>query len=121
MMEIKNNWKKEALVNKNQYNEMYKESLNDNDGFWDKQGSRLDWIKKYSKIKDVKFSKSNVSIKWFYDGYLNVTENCIDRHAKKTPNKTAIIWEGDDPNITKKTTYKELLINVSKINWCKKR
>ena len=115
MMEIKNNWKKEALVNKNQYNEMYKESLNDNDGFWDKQGSRLDWIKKYSKIKDVKFSKSNVSIKWFYDGYLNVTENCIDRHAKKTPNKTAIIWEGDDPNITKKTTYKELLINVSKI------
>ena len=114
-MEIKNHWKKEALVNKNQYNEMYKESLNDNDGFWDKQGSRLDWIKKYSKIKDVKFSKSNVSIKWFYDGYLNVTENCIDRHAKKTPNKTAIIWEGDDPNITKKTTYKELLINVSKI------
>jgi len=115
MMEIKNHWKKEALVNKNQYNEMYKESLNDNDGFWDKQGARLDWIKKYSKIKDVKFSKSNVSIKWFYDGYLNVTENCIDRHAKKTPNKTAIIWEGDDPNITKKTTYKELLINVSKI------
>jgi len=115
MMEIKNHWKKEALVNKNQYNEMYKESLNDNDGFWDKQGARLDWIKKYSKIKDVKFNKSDVSIKWFYDGYLNVTENCIDRHAKKTPNKTAIIWEGDDPNIAKKITYNELLTNVSRI------
>ena len=113
-MIIKENWKKNALVDKKEYQLMYDDSINNNDNFWNRQGERVDWIKKYSKIKDVKYSSKNVSIKWYHDGILNVSENCIDRHAKKTPDKIAIIWEGDDPKNSKKITYKELLHKVSK-------
>ena len=111
---VKDSWIKDAIVNKNEYNKLYEKSIKDNTSFWKEQGYRLDWIKQYTKIKDVKFSKKEVSIKWFYDGLLNVSYNCIDRHAKINPNKIAIIWESDDPSISKKITYKELLLNVSK-------
>ena len=67
-----------------------------------------------TKINNVKYSSKDVSIKWYEDGQLNVAYNCIDRHAKKNPDKIAIIWEGDNPDDVKKITYKELLINVSK-------
>ena len=90
-MNIKDSWKKEALIDEKTYNSMYEESLNYNDNFWNKQGDRLVWEKKYTKIKDVKYSKNDVTIKWFYDGILNVTESCIDRHAETTPDKIAII------------------------------
>ena len=113
-MDIKDSWKKNALIDEKTYDSMYKESLNNNDEFWEKQGDRILWTKKYSKIKDVKYSKKDVHIKWYYDGTLNVTESCIDRHAKSTPDKIAIIWESDDPNVSKKITYKELLIEVNK-------
>ena len=113
-MKILDNWKSEALVDKEQYENMYKESILENDNFWNKQGNRINWIKKYSKIKDIKYSTTDVNIKWYYDGTLNVTENCIDRHARKTPNKIAIIWEGDDPSNSQKITYKDLLQHVSK-------
>jgi len=113
-MKILDTWKSEALVSKEQYESMYTESINNNEKFWDKHGERICWIKKYSKIKDVTYSSKDVNIKWYYDGILNVTESCIDRHAKKNPNRTAIIWEGDDPFLSKKITYEELLINVSK-------
>ena len=82
--------------------------------FWREEGKRIDWVNNYTKIKDVKYSKNDVGIKWYYDGSLNVSYNCIDRHAKNDPDKIAIIWEGDDPNDVKKITYQELLINVSK-------
>ena len=113
-MKIQKHWKDNALVTPKGYEELYTKSINDNDGFWKKQGERLDWIKKYSKIKDIKYSSTDVNIKWYYDGELNVSANCIDRHAKINPNKIAIIWEGDDPNNTLKITYKELLLNVSR-------
>ena len=113
-MKILDRWKSEALVDKVQYENLYKESILENDNFWNKQGNRINWIKKYSKIKDIKYSTTDVNIKWYYDGTLNVTENCIDRHARKTPNKIAIIWEGDDPSNSQKITYKELLQHVSK-------
>ena len=113
-MKILDHWKSEALINNEQYKKLYKESIEENDEFWNKQGSRIEWIKKYSKIKDIKYSSNEVNIKWFYDGILNVTESCIDRYAKKYPNKTAIIWEGDDPSKSKKISYSELLTNVSK-------
>tara|TARA_B110001454_G_scaffold142401_1_gene132195 strand:+ start:942 stop:2864 length:1923 start_codon:yes stop_codon:yes gene_type:complete len=113
-MKILDTWKSEALVSKEQYESMYTESIDNNEKFWDKHGERICWIKKYSKIKDVTYSSKDVSIKWYYDGILNVTESCIDRHAKKNPNRTAIIWEGDDPFLSKKITYEELLTNVSK-------
>ncbi len=113
-MEIKKDWLEHAKVNEEKYSSMYDNSLQNNDGFWADQAQRIDWIKKFSKIKDIKYSKDDVNIKWFEDGNLNVSYNCIDRHAKNNPDKVAIIWEGDDPNETKKITYKELLINVSK-------
>ena len=101
--------------------------LRDNDGFWKKEGKRIDWIKPYKKIKDVKYSKSDVKIKWYYDGTLNASANCIDRHLKNKKNKTAIIWVGDDPKDSKHISYKELHRNVCKAanglkrTWCKKR
>jgi len=113
-MEIKDHWRKNALIDENKYSSMYKESLENNENFWNQQGIRIDWKKKYSKTKNVKYGSKDVNIKWYYDGTLNVSENCIDRHAKKTPDKIAIIWEGDDPSNSQKITYKELLQHVSK-------
>ena len=72
--------KARALVTKDQYQEMYKKSVEDPEGFWAEQGKRLDWIKPYSKIKNVNFMVPDVSIKWFEDGTLNASVNCIDRH-----------------------------------------
>ena len=89
-------------------------SLKENEKFWFKEGKRISWIKKYTKIKDVKYSKDEVKIKWYYDGTLNASVNCIDRHLKKNAKKTAIIWVGDDPADTKKISYKELHQNVCK-------
>ena len=114
LMEIKDHWKKNALVDEKKYLSMYKDSIENNENFWKQQGGRINWKKKYSKTKNIKYSSKDVSIKWYYDGTLNVSENCIDRHAKKTPNKIAIIWEGDDPSNSQKITYKELLQQVSK-------
>ena len=113
-MEIKDHWKKNALVDEKKYLSMYEESIENNENFWNQQGGRINWKKKYSKTKNIKYSSKDVSIKWYYDGTLNVSENCIDRHAEKTPNKIAIIWEGDDPSNSQKITYKELLQQVNK-------
>ena len=113
-MEIKKYWIKQAKVDSQTYEIKYKNSLENNDNFWREEGKRIDWINNYSKIKNVKYSKNDVDIKWYYDGSLNVSYNCIDRHAKNDPNRIAIIWEGDDPSDVKKITYQELLTNVSK-------
>ncbi len=113
-MKIKKQWIDEGKVNSETYSLLYKDSLANNDDFWDKHGNRIDWYKSYTKIKNVKYSSSDVSIKWFEDGQLNVSYNCVDRHAIKNPDRVAIIWEGDEPKDTKKITYKELLLNVSK-------
>ncbi len=107
-------WEKQAYVNQSQYAKKYKLSIKDNDGFWKKEGKRISWIKPYTKIKDVKYSKEDVNIKWYYDGTLNASANCIDRHLDKKGNKTAIIWVGDDPSDSKKISYKELHKNVCK-------
>ena len=95
---------------------MYEESVSDNEKFWEKHGKRIDWIKPYSQIKDVTYSKEKVDIKWFYDGTLNVAYNCIDRHLPKKANDTAIIFEGDDPNVSKNITYQELKDEVCKLS-----
>jgi len=110
----KKEWISKAIVNKSQYEKKYKESIDDNDSFWKKEGKRIAWIKPYTKIKDIKYSKSDVKIKWFYNGTLNASANCIDRHLKKNKDKTAIIWIGDDPKVQKKISYKELHKEVSK-------
>ncbi len=112
---VKSEWLKKAIVSKNVYEKKYNHSLKDNDGFWRKEGKRITWIKPYTKIKDVKYSASDVNIKWFYDGTLNASANCIDRHLKNNKDKTAIMWVGDDPKSQKKITYKQLHSEVCKI------
>ena len=114
VISVSDSWANQALVNKNKYQKKYNLSIKENDKFWKKEGKRITWIKPYTKIKDVKYSKEDVKIKWFYDGTLNASVNCIDRHLKKNGNKTAIIWVGDDPEDSKKISYKELYKKVSK-------
>ena len=116
---------KHALVDAAKYDALYKRSVADNEGFWAEQGKRIDWIKPYTKIKDVDYT-GEVKIRWYYDGTLNVSANCIDRHLAKRANQTAIIWEGDNPKEDKKVTYAELheqvcrLANVMKAHGVKK-
>ncbi len=107
-------WVNKALINKSDYEKKYKKSLKNNDEFWKKEGKRITWIKPYKKIKNVKYSKDEVHIKWYEDGTLNASANCIDRHLKNKKNKIAIIWVGDDPKDTKKISYKQLHKEVSK-------
>ncbi len=114
LIKVSDNWANQAYVNESKYKKKYKLSIKENEKFWAKEGKRISWIKKYSKIKDVKYSKEEVKIKWYYDGTLNASANCIDRHLKKNSKKTAIIWVGDDPADTKKISYKELHQNVCK-------
>jgi acetyl-CoA synthetase len=114
-----------AHVNAEAYARMYEQSVKDAEAFWGEQGKRLDWIKPYSKVKDVNFN-DDVHIRWFYDGTLNVSANCIDRHLATRGDQTAILFEGDDPGVSKAVTYKELhekvsrLANVLKKNGVKK-
>ncbi len=103
-----------ALVDDAKYKAMYEQSVKDPEGFWGEQGKRLDWSKPYTKVKNTTYDPHNVSIKWYEDGELNVSYNCVDRHAAATPDKVAIIWEGDDPNDDKKITYGQLKDEVSK-------
>jgi len=114
VIKVSKHWAKKAYANKNSYQKKYNYSIKKNDDFWKKEGKRITWIKSYKKIKDIKYSKTDVKIKWFYDGKLNASANCIDRHLKKYGNKTAIIWVGDDPKNSKEISYKELHKNVCK-------
>ncbi len=114
VFKVSDTWAKQAYVNKAKYQKKYKLSLKDNENFWKNEGKRINWIKPFTKIKDVKYSKDEVKIKWYYDGTLNASANCIDRHLEKKGNKTAIIWVGDDPSDNKKISYKELHRNVNK-------
>ena len=111
---VSKRWSNSAHVDKNLYEKKYKLSIKNNDEFWKKEGKRINWIKPYKKIKDVKYSKTDVRIKWYYDGTLNASSNCIDRHLENKKNKTAIIWVGDDPKDSKQISYKELHKNVCK-------
>ncbi len=115
VIKVSDNWANQAYVNESKYKKKYKLSIKENEKFWSKEGKRITWMKKYTKIKDVKYSKDDVKIKWYYDGTLNASVNCIDRHLKKNPKKTAIIWVGDDPSDSKKISYKELHQNVCKV------
>ena len=114
IIKIKPEWVKRSLANKAQYQKKYSDSIKNNNSFWKKEGKRITWIKPYKKIKDVKYSKDEVRIKWFEDGTLNASANCIDRHLKDKKDKTAIIWVGDDPKDTQKISYKQLHQKVSK-------
>ena len=107
---------KNAHVNSEQYEKMYEESINDPDVFWDTHGKRIDWIKPYKKISNVSYAKEDLQIKWYEDGTLNASANCLDRHLKTKGDSTAIIWEGDNPNESKHITYKQLYEDVCKFS-----
>ena len=105
-----------ALISKVDYKKMYLDSIDDPVTFWEEQGKRLDWFKPYKKVREYSYDQDNLSIKWYEDGQLNVSYNCIDRHLDKRANKVAILWEGDDPSDVRKITYKELFVEVSKFS-----
>lgn len=104
---VKPEIKSRAWIDSDTYKKMYKESIENPDKFWAEQAKAIDWIKPFTKVKNTSF-EGQPSIKWFEDGQLNVSLNCIDRHLPKRAEQTAIIWEGDDPSSSKKITYKEL-------------
>ncbi len=106
--------KARALVDESAYDKLYAHSINDNEGFWAEQAKRVDWIKPFSKVKDVSFAKDDLHIRWYYDGTLNVCYNCVDRHLENKADDVAIIWEGDDPSRDLKITYRELHERVCK-------
>ena len=114
IIKTKPQWIKSSLATKSKYQDKYSKSIKNNDEFWKKEGKRITWIKPYKKIKDVKYSTKDVKIKWFHDGTLNASANCIDRHLKDKKDKTAIIWVGDDPKDSQKISYKDLHEKVSK-------
>ena len=113
-------WAERAWVDKAGYEAMYRQSVDDNDAFWAEQGKRLDWIKPYTRIKDVSYARDDLHIRWYYDGTLNVCHNCVDRHLADKADDTAIIWEGDDPANDLTLTYRELHARVCRFANCLK-
>lgn len=103
-----------ALLDKAGYEAMYRASVQDPDAFWGEQGKILDWMKPYTRVKNTSYDPGHVSIKWYEDGLLNVSANCLDRHLAQRGDKVAIIWEGDNPAEDRKLTYRELHTEVCK-------
>ena len=114
LIKVTDEVKRTALIDNEKYLQEYERSINDPENFWAEHGQRIDWIKPYTLIKDVSYSEKDLHIKWFYDGTLNVSSNCLDRHLEKRGDQTAIIWEGDDPKEDKRITFKELHSEVCK-------
>ncbi len=104
-------WAKRAWVDDAKYRAMYQRSVDDPDGFWAEHGKRIDWIRPFTKVKNTTFD-APVSIKWFEDGTLNVSANCLDRHLANRADQVAIIWEGDDPTQSRTITYRQLHADV---------
>lgn len=103
-----------ALLDKEGYEAMYQASVQDPDAFWGEQGKILDWMTPYTRVKNTSYDPGHVSIKWYEDGLLNVSANCLDRHLSEHGDKVAIIWEGDNPAEDRKITYRELHAEVCK-------
>ncbi len=102
-------WKKTAYIDDAKYQAMYKRSVDDPEGFWREQAGRIDWIKPFTKVKNTSYKAPDVSIKWFEDGSLNISANCLDRHLATRGDQIAILWEPDDPKAeVRKLTYREL-------------
>jgi len=97
-----------ARVNQDQYRELYRQSVSDNEAFWAGQARRINWMKPFSKVKDVSFDRDDLHIRWFEDGTLNACVNCVDRHLESRGDQVAIIWEGDDPARDEHITYRQL-------------
>jgi acetyl-CoA synthetase len=101
-----------ARVSAADYESLYAESVRDPDGFWRRTAQRLDWIKPFTRVRDVSFASGDLHVRWFDDGQLNLSANCLDRHLASRGDKTAILWEGDDPNESKAISYRDLHVQV---------
>jgi len=112
IFEIPAKAEKKAWIDNETYLRMYQESVDDPKGFWDKQAERLDWFKKWDNT--LNWDYKNGHIRWYENGKLNVSYNCLDRHLEKKGDHVALIWESDDPSVDKKFTFKELYIEVCK-------
>jgi len=108
-------WKKRAFITAEGYEQAYAQSISDPDSFWRHEAKRIDWIEPFSKVKNTSFSEADFGIKWFEDGALNVSANCLDRHLPERANDIAIIWEGDDPSQQRRITYGELHAEVCRM------
>jgi acetyl-CoA synthetase len=107
-------WARRAHVDDAAYMERYQRSIDDPNGFWAGEANTLDWMKPPTKVKNTSYDSHRISIRWFEDGVLNVSANCVDRHLATRGDQVAIIWEGDDPNESKTITYRELGRQVNK-------
>ncbi|MFD1331757.1 acetate--CoA ligase [Methylopila musalis] len=108
-------WAERAFVDAAKYDADYARSITDPDGYWGDVAKRVDWIKPFTTVKNVSYAPGNVSIKWYEDGSLNVSANCVDRHLATRGDQVAILWEGDDPKDSKAITYRELHDQVSRL------
>jgi len=119
-------WTKRAFIDRETYERMYAQAAADPDTFWQREAQRIDWIKPFTKVKETSFNEADFGIKWFADGELNISANCVDRHLPARANDVAILWEGDDPSQSRTITYGELheqvcrLANVLKSNGVRK-
>jgi acetyl-CoA synthetase len=104
-----------AAIKQADYQRLYRESIEDSVGFWKKQAERLDWFKPPTKIKDVSFNVEDLHIRWFEDGELNLSVNCLDRHLEKRGDKPALIWEGDSPEDSARISYRDLHARVCRL------
>ena len=112
---VKQEFADSAWINNEKYLQMYQQSIINPEGFWREQAmQRIDWMKPFTRVRNVSFDDHNVNIKWYEDGTLNTSVNCLDRHLETRGDQTAIIWEGDDPSEDRHITYKELHEEVSR-------
>ena len=119
-------WSKRAFIDRAAYDRMYAEATSDPEGFWRREAQRIDWIKPFTQVKETSFNEADFGIKWFADGVLNLSANCLDRHLATRGNDIAILWEGDDPSESRSISYAELhadvcrFANVLKANGARK-
>jgi acetyl-CoA synthetase len=107
-------WAERAYVNASSYKALYERSVSDPSGFWGEAAKRLEWIRPFTKVKNTSFKPGHVDIRWFEDGTLNVSANCVDRHLANRGDQVAIIWEGDNPNESEQITYRQLYERVQR-------
>jgi len=112
---VRPEWAARAHVDAASYDRLCEEAVSSPDTFWGRIGQRLTWSKPFTQVRDVSFKAEDFRIKWYADGELNVTENCIDRHLARRADQTAIIWEGDDPRASQNITYRQLHDNVCRL------
>jgi acetyl-CoA synthetase len=102
-------WAQKALIDEHRYEAMYRESVEDPDGFWRREAQRIDWIKPFTRVKETSFDEADFGIGWFADGTLNLSANCLDRHLAERGDTVAILWEPDDPaEDDRSISYREL-------------